>query len=251
MSVSQTIGGKMGHLATDHQLTVAGYLALHPSAPISSATRRASMIRWHKKKKNRRRIREYNKQWAAEHPDRVKAHKKRSAERYKPRRKMLYANRTPERIAEDNRKALEAYHRRYPNRTPEQVARDKDKSKANYEKQKQRLADADRIIAQLEQPKRKRGRRKGEILVDTQARILMTAYLFSKGWSKRATASVLYPSHSDKDEALRTANISIFNPHRGLIEQEQERLARLPEHVQLAEFETARAMISGPSGRVA
>ena len=96
--------------------------------------KRASRRRWSKKKKNRAKLRAYNRAWKEANPEKVKAHKKKAASKYALRRRMLYENRTPERIAEDNKKAMEQYHRRYPNRTPEQVERDKERNRAKYQK---------------------------------------------------------------------------------------------------------------------
>lgn len=97
--------------------------------------RKGSTRAW--KNKNRKHLRGYNRAWRIQNPEKVKAQKKRSAEKYKLRRKMLYASRSPERIAEDNRKAMERYYRRYPNRTPEQVAKDRERNKAEYAKERE------------------------------------------------------------------------------------------------------------------
>jgi len=110
--------------------------------------RKASMRRW--QKKNRKQRRAYNNEWRRKNPEKVKAHKKKAAPKYALRRRMLYESRTPERIADDNRKALEQYHRRYPNRSPEQIEKDKERNRLQYRREQELLAAGRQALLRIE-----------------------------------------------------------------------------------------------------
>ncbi len=90
-------------------------------------------------RRHRKQVRAYTAAWNAANPEKVKAHKKKAAKKYAIRRRMLYKARTPERIAEDNRKALERYHRRYRNRSPEQVKKDSERNREKYQVHRKEL----------------------------------------------------------------------------------------------------------------
>jgi hypothetical protein len=106
------------------------------------------MRRW--QKRNRKKVRTYNAAWRAANPEKVKAQKKRAAPKYKIRRRMLYETRSPERIKQDNAKALKAYHRRYPNRSPEQVERDTERRREKYRLEREEL---ERLRVQVKEGK--------------------------------------------------------------------------------------------------
>jgi predicted transcriptional regulator len=92
-----------------------------------------------------------------------------------------------------------------------------------------------------------RGRKTGELLGDTAARITMAAYLMLQGWSKGRIAVELYPLHGTKSAAKNAAYNSIFIPHEEGLTREKGRLAGLPPAIQLAAFEAAKSKISKPS----
>jgi hypothetical protein len=113
--------------------------------------RKGSMRRW--QKRNRKKVRTYNAAWRADNPEKVKAQKKRAAPKYKIRRRMLYETRSPERIKQDNAKALKAYHRRYPNRSPEQVEKDTERRRERYQLEREAIKELAELHSRVEQGK--------------------------------------------------------------------------------------------------
>lgn len=100
----------------------------------------AATLRW--EKKNRKRKRLYNKKWAADNPEKVKAHHRRAAAKYAPKRRILSAARSAERIEQDKKKRRLWWAHRYANRSPEQVRRDRERNRAKYAGRKLKLAKA-------------------------------------------------------------------------------------------------------------
>lgn len=123
-------------------------------------------------------------------------------------------------------------------------------SKRVWAKRREILAEAKQFVeasraAQSVIAKRSRGRKKGELLEDTPARITIAAYMTSQGATKRAIAAEMYPLHGRRADAWNVAKNSIFKRYGEKIKQEQSRLAGLPA-MGMAAFEAAKSKLARP-----
>jgi hypothetical protein len=113
-------------------------------------------------------------------------------------------------------------------------------------KAKARAADLRKKASQAVQVpgKRPRGRKTGEILKDTVARITIAAYMKLKKASRRAAAAEMYPLHN-KESAWTNAKNGVYKHYEPNIDQEGTRLAGLPG-MGIAEFQAAKDIVARP-----
>ena len=248
--VRKSMVGKGGHLAVKHDgMSVQEYRAAYPDAILYSPRRialetkrrqqrpelvRARSKRWRDKNPEKANLNARN--WEAANPDKVKVHKRRAAQNYADRRRMLWAARTPEQIEDDRRKAREAYARRYPARSPEKVQKDHERNLAKYQARQAKLAAAEGIIAKHA----------------PDPRITLAVCLEIQGLTKyemkdQVYADLSYPDKTKQREARKARTSELFRRKPKEFERERKRLTFISQAEQLAVAEQARSQIT-PKG---